>query len=133
MRIQQRKIVLACVHVVFLSMLFFTLCQNVAYAQLVTDCTNPLPGGDCGWAKLEGVARAIVNFALLIAAPIAAIAFMWAGIKYLTAAGNESQIKEAHNIFTNVLIGFVIVLAAWLIVKVIFSAFVKPSLPNLLD
>ena len=109
----------------FLVGFFLIGCQQFAYAQgLVTDCTDPFA---CGFEQMMTVVRNIVNFAFLIAAPLAAIAFMWAGILYLTAAGNESQIKKAHSIFSKVLIGFIIVLAAWLIVSVIFKALVNPN------
>ncbi|TSC99094.1 MAG: Uncharacterized protein Greene07144_1046 [Parcubacteria group bacterium Greene0714_4] len=123
MRKYQNNIVRVCVQVLFLTVLFWVGCQNYAYAAFVTDCTNPLPGagGDCGFDKLMGVAKEIVNFAILIAAPISAIAFMYAGILYFTAAGNEGQIKKAHEVFKKVLIGFIIVLVAWTLVSVIVN------------
>jgi len=64
----------------------------------------------------------IISFLLYCAVLIAAIAFTVAGFKYVTAAGNESQVKEAHNIFKNVAVGLIIALSAWLIVDTILKA-----------
>lgn len=121
MRNRQNHIVRVCVQVLFLTALFWVSCQNYAYAipALVTDCTDPFV--NCGFEKLMGVAKSIVNFAILIAAPICAITFMYAGILYFTAAGNESQIKKAHEIFKKVLFGFIIVIVAWTLVSVIVN------------
>lgn len=118
-----------CMQVIFLSALFWVGCRNVAYAQgLVTDCGSvSSPSTGCGWNELLQVVRNVINFVILLAAPCAALAFMWAGVLYFTAAGNESQIKKAHTIFTKVLIGFVIVLSAWLIVWTILNTFANSN------
>lgn len=122
MKKYQNNIIRVCVQVLFLSALFWAGCNQYAYAlpsEIVTNCDDPFV--NCGFDKLMGVARNIVNFAILIAAPLSAIAFMWAGVLYFSAAGNEGQIKKAHEIFKKVLIGFIIVLSAWLVVSVIVN------------
>ncbi len=116
----------SCFHVVFLSLLFWVGCQSVAYAQIIVDCPTPF---DCGWDELIAAIDRLIDFGMLIAAPLAAIAFVWAGVLYLTAAGNEGQIKKAHGIFKSVLIGFILVLSAWLIVKLILNTF-APSISS---
>lgn len=98
---------------------FFLFFAFPASAQLVLDCANPF---DCNFDYLMAVVAQVVDFAILIAAPLAAIAFMWAGVLYFTAMGGDTgKITKAHHIFTSVLIGFILVLAAWLIVKVIVN------------
>ena len=49
--------------------------------------------------------------------------FIWAGFLYLTAAGNEGQVKKAHELFWAVFIGIVIALAAWLLVNAVLTFF----------
>jgi len=62
----------------------------------------------------------IINFLLFsVALPLAAIAFAYAGFILLTAAGDPGKLTTAKAIFKNVLIGLVIALAAWIIVKAI--------------
>ena len=46
---------------------------------------------------------------------------LWAGWKYVTAGGGGGW-SAAREIFTNVLVGLVIILAAWLIVDTIMRA-----------
>lgn len=71
---------------------------------------------ECGFEHLMLLAKNIMNFLITVSIPLAAIAFAYAGYLMLTAAGSESQISHAREIFTKVLIGFVFVLGAWLIV-----------------
>lgn len=71
---------------------------------------------ECGFNDLMVLAKNVMNFLITVSIPLAAIAFAYAGYLMLTAAGSESQISHAREIFTKVLIGFVFVLSAWLIV-----------------
>jgi hypothetical protein len=82
------------------------------------DVANPCDSFD----KLLKVVNKVINFVLFsLIIPFAAIMFAYAGILLLTSGGNESQMKKAKKIFTNVLIGIVVALAAWLIVGTILS------------
>jgi len=89
---------------------------------------NPLPGGiipctnNCGWSDFIKLIQNVITFVLYIAIPITVAMFTYAGVLYLTAAGKTGQIEKAHTIFLNVLIGFIIVLSAWLIVNTIANA-----------
>ncbi|TSD03388.1 MAG: Uncharacterized protein Athens071416_69 [Parcubacteria group bacterium Athens0714_16] len=83
-------------------------------------CTNA--NGGCGFNDMITLVQNIMTFAFYIAAPIAVGMFTYAGVLYLTAGGKPGQIEKAHTIFLNVLIGFIIVLAAWLIVNTIANA-----------
>jgi hypothetical protein len=75
---------------------------------------------DCRFEHFITLAKNVMNFLLfVIAIPIAAISFAWAGWLYLSAAGNESKVQEAHKIFGFVVLGLSIALAAWLIVNAI--------------
>jgi len=67
------------------------------------------------------MAQRIINFLLYMSVAIAAAAFAMAGFKYVTARGNVGQIESAHKIFTNVLVGLLIALAAWLVINTVTS------------
>jgi len=72
----------------------------------------------CTFDDLIILAQNVINFLIYaIAAPICAIMFVYAGWLYLSAGDNSGQINQAHAIFWNVLWGFIVILAAWLIVK----------------
>ena len=77
---------------------------------------------ECDFWQFIDLLQRIMNFLLFVlAVPLAAISFAWAGWLYLSAAGNESKIKQAHQIFGDVLLGLCLALAAWLIVHAVVT------------
>lgn len=122
----------------FVSLLLLTCALfglNIAEAQGVNEIVVPenfsiVPQG-CG-ATLKEECN-VCDFAALIANIFQALIygatvgcsmlFMWAGFKYITAADNPGQIKEAHQIIWNVIIGFVFLLGSWVVVDTIMKAF----------
>ncbi len=118
-RINARKFVVNTV--VFLGMIALPLLTFAAILpeRLIScDGTKESP---CDFKALIRLVQNIINFLVYMSAPVAAVAFAWAGVLYLTAAGDEKRIGQAHAIFTDVLIGIGIVLSAWLIVKLIVT------------
>ncbi|MBU4057435.1 pilin [Patescibacteria group bacterium] len=114
------KIITVSVFVLFL----FNM--SVAYgAGIVPACASNPTG--CGFDDMLILAQNIITFILYIAATIAVIMFTYAGILYLTASGKSGQIEQAHKIFLNVLIGFIIVLSAWLVINTIANALLDKS------
>ena len=81
----------------------------------------PCDGPDCDLSKLIELVENILRFFSYTVAFVAAALFAWGGILYMTAGGNESQIKNAHKIFGYAAGGLVLVLAAWLVVFAIMS------------
>lgn len=79
----------------------------------------PCTGTDCTACDIVGLASNLMQFFVTLAIVIATLMFTWAGVKYITAGPKPDQISEAHKIFFNVLIGLVVVLAAWLIIDII--------------
>lgn len=78
----------------------------------------------CAFEDLIKEVQVVINFLIFkIAAPLAAVMFAYAGFLYVTNGGNESRIKEAHEIFWNVFIGLIVALAAWMVVSFILSFF----------
>jgi len=55
----------------------------------------------------------LINIALLFLSVIFLVLVLIAGFKYMTAAGNEEQVKTALKQITQAVIGLVIVLSAW--------------------
>jgi len=83
------------------------------------------PPEECGFNTLVVMTQNIINFLLYsMAAPIAAVMFLYAGYLLLTNRGNESQVTKAKAIFVAVFWGLVVALSAWLIVNFILDFFV---------
>ena len=111
--------VLNRVLVVFLLVLFsLFLLPSVSFSQSqIVTCD------DCGYEDLLNTFQSILNFIIYAAGVVAVIMFVWAGFIYITAGGSPGKLSEAHDIFKNTLIGFVFVLASWLIISSILAIF----------
>lgn len=80
----------------------------------------PCSGADCDFNDLTTLVNKVIDFLLVtVAFPISAALFAYAGFLYLTAAGDEGQVKKAHGVFLNVFWGLIFALAAWLIIDFI--------------
>ncbi len=69
--------------------------------------------------SLEDLIVAILNIFITLMIPIIVFFIILAGFKYVTAQGNPSQIEEATTMFTYVIIGGVLILAAVAIAEII--------------
>ena len=107
--------------IVFLGMTALPLLTFAAILPERLISCNGTKESPCDFKALIQLVQNIINFLVYMSAPVAAVAFAWAGVLYLTAAGDETKIGKAHTIFTDVLIGLGIVLSAWLIVKLIVT------------
>jgi soluble lytic murein transglycosylase-like protein len=58
----------------------------------------------------------VVNWLIVILGFLAALVIIYAGARLVTSSGNTSEVQKAKSIFSNFIIGYVIVLAAWLII-----------------
>ena len=90
---------------------------------------NPLvlcEGVNCQLCSFAQLAQSIIRFTIILAIPIAAILFAYAGALYITAGGNPGQIEKAHGIFGRVAFGFVLALSGWLIVNTILVTIADP-------
>lgn len=74
--------------------------------------------GECSFCDLIQLASRVLNIFMYASIFVATLMFVYAGILYLTSGPNPNNIGKAHRIFWDVLLGFVFVLAAWLIVDI---------------
>lgn len=77
----------------------------------------------CIFKDLVELINNVIKFLLFnIATPLIALILMYTGYLYLTAGGSSSQTEKVRHILFNAVIGYVVALAAWLIVKTILSS-----------
>lgn len=79
---------------------------------------DPLQGKD-----LIHLINHIIEYAVYLTIFVATIMFAYAGFLYVTAAARTENHQKARSVFSSVLIGFVIVISAWLIVDIILTVF----------
>ena len=63
----------------------------------------------------------IIDFLIPLSGSIAVIFLIWAGIKYITAAGDKEKIESAKHTLTYALIGLLLVAFAFAIIRLIAS------------
>ena len=69
------------------------------------------------------IVRAIIRFILLIAFVAAFIFLLIGGLRWITAGGDEKSVASARGMITAALIGLVIVLLAFAIIKLVETFF----------
>ncbi|MFM2357377.1 MAG: Type secretion system pilin [Candidatus Parcubacteria bacterium] len=89
-------------------------------------CNN----GQCGFNDIVGLINRLVKFVFYVSVPIAALLFAYAGFLFLTAGPNAGQADRAKGIFTNVAVGFIIILSAYLIVYTVTNAIIEDGFLN---
>lgn len=97
------------------------LVPSMALAAGVPDRIVPCSGVNCTCADLGTVAQNIINTSIFVAIFLSAILFAWAGWKMISSKsiGSSSGVEEGKDVLMNVVIGLVVIIAAWLIVDTI--------------
>lgn len=101
--------------IVFFVVPSVALAVNALPGQIVPASCNQV-GGCQSVCDIATVAQNILNTGIYIAVFLSAVLFAWAGWLYLTNVANSGQHSRAIEVFQNVAIGLVIILAGWLVV-----------------
>ena len=84
-------------------------------------------GPDCTFGHLLLLVKNVLDWLVMISFSAAIITFIWAGFLLLTT-GVVDKKTQAKAMLWKVVIGFAIILAAWVIVKTIVSVILKPEI-----
>lgn len=77
----------------------------------------------CDFNMFIKLVNNVIKFLLVVVAtPLAAIIFAYAGFLLIFSSGDESKKTKAKSIIGKVLVGYVIALAAWLVINTILSS-----------
>lgn len=87
------------------------------------------PGQEpCTTEHVVAFANNVITWLISILGVIAVIALIITGFKLVVSAGNPSAWSAAKEMFTNIVIGIIIILAAWLVVDTILKGFTNQGL-----
>ena len=117
-------------NLVVLGVLIFSMAPSLALAAGLPGQIVPCGSANqaaCTVCDLAKVANNILNTAIYIAVFLSAVLFAWAGFKYLTNVANPGEVSRAKEIFSNVAIGLVIILASWLVIDILMRTLVGAS------
>lgn len=82
---------------------------------------------DCDFVEAIAMINTLINWLIMIAMPLAAVAFAYAGWLRISAGDNSSQITKSNHVFVSVGIGFMVILSGWLVFKLIADTFLNPD------
>ena len=108
----------------------------------LTDAAGLVPCGEkgnpCNACHAMGMVNNLISYLFTIITFLAVMVIMYAGVKLVTSQGNASEWEEAKGMMTNMIVGFVIVLSAWLVVDTLMKMLlsdevIKPGMWNKLD
>ncbi len=91
-------------------------------------CSNPpdFPK-ECDFDALMLLANHLITDLIILSTLFATAAFVYIGIKLLTAGGDKGAMESAKKSFKAVVTGFVVILVAWLLVYTITNALLDPG------
>lgn len=72
-------------------------------------------------SNLATLATYVLNIVLLLSGILAVFFLIYSGIQYITSAGNPDRIKAARGGIINAIIGIIVIVAAYFIIKVAIS------------
>ncbi|NVN97492.1 IPT/TIG domain-containing protein [Candidatus Nomurabacteria bacterium] len=76
----------------------------------------------CNFSYFMDLINRLIKFLLfVIATPLVALILMYTGYLYITSGGNASQVEKVKHILLNAVVGYVIALAAWLVINTIVT------------
>ncbi len=83
----------------------------------------PCDGVACTCADLATLAQNVINAGIFLAVFLSAVLFAWAGWKIMVgkSLGTSEDIAKGKQVIWNVVIGLVMIIAAWLIVNTIYA------------
>ncbi len=99
------------------SVLFLVLAAVplLSYAAGLVPCGGP-GEESCQMCHVAQLVNGVISWLVMILGTIAAIIIVYAGFKLVTSGGNQHAKEEAKELINNMLIGYVIVLAGWLLI-----------------
>ena len=80
------------------------------------------------FAQLVGAVMTVVKFAVSFALFFSVVILARAGWIYMNSGGSPGELKKAHAMFGKVIWGIAWVLGAWLVVNLIVTTLVNPSM-----
>ncbi len=87
----------------------------------------PCSGTDCQACHLVQLGDNLLRWFIGIIAFVIFFVFVIGGLKMVMSTGNEGGVSEAKGMMTNAVIGFVILLSAWLVVDTVLKMFMDGS------
>lgn len=78
------------------------------------------------------VVNHLITDLIFLSTFVAVALFIFIGIKLLTSGGNEKAMSDAKSMFFKLVVGYLIILGAWVLVYTVTNALLQPVYSQLL-
>jgi hypothetical protein len=85
----------------------------------------PACAPDCKACDFVQLGQNIIDWFIKVAASIIALAFAWGGAKMVMSGGDTGAVSSARSMMTNAVVGFMILMAGYLIVDTVLKLFLN--------
>ncbi|MBI2326985.1 hypothetical protein HYU92_01590 [Candidatus Curtissbacteria bacterium] len=102
----------------------------LAFPAVALAQTNIVPNNIVAINNIIFVVRAIIRFILVVAFVIAFVMLLIGGVRWILAGGDEKAVSGARSTITAALIGLVIILVAYAIIRLVELFFGVPIISN---
>jgi len=119
----KKKILVFILGFIFIFSSYTISVEAVDFSGLVPVCNTELDGNGgfvnpCNFNMVMAFINNAINFLVIkLATPLFALIIVYAGWLYLSSGGSSENVTKAKTILKNSVIGYIVALAAWLIVK----------------
>jgi hypothetical protein len=98
-------------------------------SMIVCDGTVPNPNNlpKCDFGSLITLVNVLISNLVVLSTLLATMVFIYAGFILLTSGGNPGARDRAKGMLGKVVIGYIVVLSAWIIVYTITSVLLDPA------
>jgi len=110
-----------------LAVILILVIPAVTLAQTDGNGIVPCDGPECQACHFVQLGQNLLVWFIKIMASVIAVVVAIAGLKMVTAGGDVGKVSEAKGMMTNALIGFVILLSAWLIIDTVMKLVANPN------
>ncbi len=107
------------------AVLAFTTSEGLHQAVLPFSGVDPLH--PLGAVSIEGIIGRVITVILGLLGSISLLMFVYGGITWMTAQGNEEKIKKAKNTIVYSIFGLFIAFGAYEILRVLFNEVIGPA------
>ncbi len=97
---------------------------------ILGDVTPPAVAVDPGGFNIDQFVSKILDLLIVLAVVLAVGAVIWAGVLYVSSAGDESKVRKAQQLILYAAVGVAVAVLGSFIVKQIFKLITGKELPS---
>jgi type VI protein secretion system component VasK len=101
--------------------------KYLAYGFAPITPVPPATGTVPAETAVSNIVTNIITLLFLLGGIAAILYLLWAGIQYITSAGNPEKMKSARQSIIAVVVGIVVMMAAWFIIRLAVSLGLEAS------